>query len=72
MVSSITSKQDVGGDAYPNYIDDRLDDPLSAYYGENAERLSSLKTEVDPNNVFRSNAIILPASDSSSSSSSSQ
>lgn len=57
MVNTITSNQDLGPNppAYINYIDDRLDNALQAYYGDNAERLTSLKKEFDPQNLFGTN-----------------
>ncbi|KAK1223161.1 hypothetical protein PQX77_013966 [Marasmius sp. AFHP31] len=38
--------------AYTNYIDDRLDNWQHLYYGNHYDRLKSIKSEFDPNNVF--------------------
>ena len=38
--------------AYVNYVDSRLDDYLTSYYGPNLGRLVSIKKAIDPLNVF--------------------
>ena len=40
------------GTSYQNFIDADEPDFLRAYYGTNLERLVSIKSQVDPNNVF--------------------
>lgn len=57
MVGSITKNQDLGSTppAYINYIDDRLKNPLQAYYGDNSARLKSLKAQYDPQGIFGTN-----------------
>lgn len=42
----------VGG-AYQNFVDPTLVDAPDAYFGANLNRLREIKTEIDPNNVFR-------------------
>jgi FAD/FMN-containing dehydrogenase len=52
---------DLGG-AYPNFMmDDEGEARLKASYGENFERLATVKKTFDPNNVFRVNQNIKPA-----------
>jgi FAD/FMN-containing dehydrogenase len=41
------------GQAYQNYADLDLRNPLRAYYGANLARLRSIKAAVDPANRFR-------------------
>lgn len=41
------------GGSYQNWIDPRLADPASAYYGTNLPRLSAIKRSVDPSGFFR-------------------
>jgi len=40
------------GEAYQNYIDPLLTNPLRAYYGSNLARLQQVKQKYDPNGVF--------------------
>lgn len=40
-------------ESYQNFIDPALSDWQSAYYGENLERLMSIKAAYDPSNVFQ-------------------
>jgi hypothetical protein len=42
-----------GGGAYQNFPDPSLQDWADAYYGQNLPRLRTIKTAVDPGNVFR-------------------
>lgn len=52
---------DLGG-AYLNFMmDDEGEGRLKAAYGDNYERLASLKKKYDPNNLFRVNQNIRPA-----------
>jgi FAD/FMN-containing dehydrogenase len=39
--------------AYVNYVDDAIDKPLEAYYGDNLPRLIEIKGKYDPENVFQ-------------------
>ncbi|KAL0566714.1 hypothetical protein V5O48_015293, partial [Marasmius crinis-equi] len=50
VVGSMPSDWDYN--AYANYIDDREADWQKRYFGSNYDRLRSIKTEVDPNNLF--------------------
>jgi FAD/FMN-containing dehydrogenase len=49
------------GEVYQNYPDLELPDPGRAYYGENLERLRTIKRQFDPENVFRFPQGISPA-----------
>ncbi len=40
------------GEAYQNYVDPLLTNPLQAYYGSNLARLQQVKQKYDPNGVF--------------------
>jgi hypothetical protein len=52
---------DLGG-AYPNFMmDDEGDARLKASYGDNYQRLTALKMQYDPANLFRVNQNIRPA-----------
>jgi FAD/FMN-containing dehydrogenase len=48
-------------DSYVNYLGDEGSDAVRASYGVNYERLSRLKAQYDPENVFRFNQNIPPA-----------
>lgn len=63
MVSTVTDNMDLGSAApgYINYVDDRLKNPQQVYYGGNSDRLSELKTNYDPQNLFRFPSAIRPA-----------
>ncbi|KAK7446364.1 hypothetical protein VKT23_014570 [Stygiomarasmius scandens] len=50
VISNMPEDWDYG--AYPNYIDDRLEDWQTLYFGSHYQRLQSIKKDVDPNNVF--------------------
>jgi hypothetical protein len=53
----------VSGRRYVNYLDaDEGEDALQAAYGPNYERLTKIKATYDPENVFRHNQNIPPAS----------
>jgi len=53
----------VSGRRYVNYFDtDESDDAIQAAYGPNYERLTRIKATYDPENVFRHNQNIPPAS----------
>ena len=49
------------GGAYLNFIGDEGEDRVKASYGDNYERLVSIKNKYDPNNLFRVNQNIKPA-----------
>ncbi|EPT01474.1 hypothetical protein FOMPIDRAFT_90148 [Fomitopsis schrenkii] len=57
IISSITANvpETYNYGAYPNYVDPRLPTPewQELYYGTNFDRLQQIKTELDPDNVFR-------------------
>ncbi|PLN80611.1 FAD-binding domain-containing protein [Aspergillus taichungensis] len=40
-------------EAYPGYVDARLEQPQQAYWGSNLDRLKKIKAAIDPDNVFR-------------------
>ncbi|KAM3422015.1 hypothetical protein BST61_g2391 [Cercospora zeina] len=48
--------------AYPGYVDPFLQDPLTAYWGDNVPRLTQTKGVYDPRNVFRNPQSIPPPS----------
>jgi FAD/FMN-containing dehydrogenase len=50
------------GQAYQNYSDLDISNPLTAYYGSNRARLTQIKTTVDPENRFRPAQGIRPRS----------
>jgi len=50
------------GGVYVNFLSDQSDDLIRAVYGPKLERLAQLKSRVDPDNVFRINQNIRPAS----------
>ena len=50
------------GGAYVNFMMDEGQARVKATYGPNYDRLSRIKATVDPDNVFRVNQNILPAS----------
>jgi FAD/FMN-containing dehydrogenase len=50
-----------GGGAYVNFMMDEGQDRVKAAYGENYEKLSSIKAKYDPQNIFRINQNIKPA-----------
>jgi FAD/FMN-containing dehydrogenase len=45
---------------YVNYLEHDARDPASVAYGPNLPRLKAIKTQYDPENVFRHNVNILP------------
>jgi FAD/FMN-containing dehydrogenase len=49
------------GGAYVNFMMDEGQDRVQATYGDNYDRLSQVKAEYDPENVFRVNQNIVPA-----------
>lgn len=55
MAASIVSNSPANWNygAYLNYPDDRLTNAATLYYGSHYARLKSIKTAVDPLNVFR-------------------
>ncbi|KAJ7191194.1 glucooligosaccharide oxidase [Mycena pura] len=55
MVASILDNEPANWPygAYLNYMDDRLANAASLYYGTHYARLKSIKASVDPQNVFR-------------------
>ncbi|KAJ3816735.1 glucooligosaccharide oxidase [Lentinula raphanica] len=55
MVDSLTSHMpdDWQWGAYPNYIEDRLPDWQTRYYGSHYDHLRVLKAEFDPTDMFR-------------------
>jgi FAD/FMN-containing dehydrogenase len=48
------------GGAYLNFIEDEGEDRVKASYGDNYERLVSIKNKYDPDNLFRVNQNIKP------------
>ena len=52
------------GGAYVNFLgEDEIDGRVQATYGENYRRLKEIKRRYDPQNLFRVNQNIRPASD---------
>ena len=49
------------GGAYVNFMMDEGEDRVKATYGDNYERLVTIKNKYDPNNLFRVNQNIKPA-----------
>ena len=49
------------GGAYVNFMMDEGQSRVEATYGDNYERLTTIKAEYDPENVFRVNQNIPPA-----------
>jgi hypothetical protein len=49
------------GGAYVNFMMDEGEDRIKATYGENYNRLASIKKKYDPNNLFKVNQNIKPA-----------
>ncbi len=49
------------GGAYVNFMMDEGQERVRATYGPNYERLTEVKAQYDPGNVFRINQNILPA-----------
>lgn len=47
--------------AYLNYVDDRLENYETFYYGDNYPRLQKLKAELDPTNVFTAPSLVKAA-----------
>jgi FAD/FMN-containing dehydrogenase len=50
------------GGVYPNFPDPELEDSGRAYHGANLERLEQVKLTYDPDNVFRFEQSVRPAS----------
>jgi hypothetical protein len=48
------------GGAYVNFMMEEGEDRVKATYGDNYERLTSIKEKYDPNNLFRVNQNIKP------------
>lgn len=48
------------GGAYVNFLMEEGDDRIKATYGDNFQRLATLKTKYDPANLFRLNQNIKP------------
>lgn len=49
------------GRVYPNFPDPLLEDPLTAYHGDNADRLSAVKQRYDPHRFFDFPQAVPPA-----------
>ena len=49
------------GGAYVNFMMEEGEDRVKATYGDNYEKLAAIKTKYDPNNLFRVNQNIKPA-----------
>ncbi|MFP3466406.1 FAD-binding oxidoreductase [Leifsonia sp. SIMBA_070] len=47
-----TVHSEASGRVYPNFPDLALDDPLTAYHGDNLARLSAVKRQYDPSEFF--------------------
>ncbi len=58
--SDATHPYSAGG-AYVNFMMDEGQDRVRATYGPNYQRLTEIKAEYDPHNVFRINQNIAPA-----------
>jgi FAD/FMN-containing dehydrogenase len=58
---AIVHPWDTGG-AYPNFPDPALTDWMSAYYGDNADRLREVKAAYDPEDFFRFAQSVPPVS----------
>jgi hypothetical protein len=54
MVNSLVNNSPQGWDygAYPNYVDDRLQNPQQLYFGSHLTRLRTLKNTYDPRGLF--------------------
>ena len=48
------------GSTYVNFMPEGDNNLVASAYGENYDRLSKLKQEIDPDNLFRSNQNITP------------
>ncbi|THU86324.1 glucooligosaccharide oxidase [Dendrothele bispora CBS 962.96] len=55
LVDTLTSNMPKNWDygAYTDYIDRRLDNWRTLYYGKNYKRLETIKRQVDPKNIFK-------------------